>query len=385
MMEDTPQKAKQAGADAKLVMMALAAVLAAQHFPSEVDDWEDLPAGSCTWQAWKVAFRLAHLKRQRQLQALGGGKPLGGAHTEIPTAAPTIDGIGKEALENLALAASNDTTVLQQLTVANLALTALVTLLTAANKKLADALARNKGGTALATLATLALTPTPPIPCLVTRAFPGNYCWTHGHRVNCTHTSATCTHRALGHKEEATTTNMMGGSEADMGWNSHTIRCGRANLVHCDSINSCKNNYYYALLIEPAPTPTSTFPHQHMGIADSGSSSFYFSCSAPVANYNPRAPTVSITVANDASNTPLQALLWPPFPHFPHQQWQAMSCLLFPIPSLVWALLPTRAGRLSSTKHRSQSTIPMATDPNFGSYPSPRLLHFQHICHPCLL
>jgi hypothetical protein len=58
----------------------------------------------------------------------------------IPTAAPTIDCIGK-ALKILVLADSNDTTVLQQLTAANLALTATVTLLTAANKKLADALA----------------------------------------------------------------------------------------------------------------------------------------------------------------------------------------------------------------------------------------------------
>jgi hypothetical protein len=50
-----------------------------------------------------------------------------------------------EALENLVLAALNDTTVLQQLTAANLALTASVTLLTVANKKLADALVQNKG------------------------------------------------------------------------------------------------------------------------------------------------------------------------------------------------------------------------------------------------
>jgi hypothetical protein len=53
--------------------MASAAVLAAQHFPREVDDWEGLPAVDRTWRAWKVAFRLAHLKRQRQLQASGGG------------------------------------------------------------------------------------------------------------------------------------------------------------------------------------------------------------------------------------------------------------------------------------------------------------------------
>jgi hypothetical protein len=65
----------------------------------------------------------------------------------IPTATPTIDRIGM-ALKNLALVASNDTTVLQQITAANLALTASVTLFTAANKKLADALAQNKGDAA---------------------------------------------------------------------------------------------------------------------------------------------------------------------------------------------------------------------------------------------
>ncbi len=143
--KDAQKKAKQAGmpiADVELVMMSSVTVLAAQHFPHEVDDWEGLPAKSRTRQAWKVAFHLAHLKHQCQLQALEGGEPLGAATAVIPTAAPTIDRIGV-ALENLALAALNDTTILQQLMAANLALTASVTLLMAANKKLADALARN--------------------------------------------------------------------------------------------------------------------------------------------------------------------------------------------------------------------------------------------------
>ena len=76
MMEDAQKKAKRADmpiADIKLVMMASAAVLAAQHFPCEVDEWEGFPAIDCTWRVWKVAFRLAHLKRQHQLQASGGG------------------------------------------------------------------------------------------------------------------------------------------------------------------------------------------------------------------------------------------------------------------------------------------------------------------------
>jgi hypothetical protein len=76
MLEDAQKKAHRAGmpiADIKLVMMASAAVLAAQHFPREVNEWEGLPSTARTWLAWKTAFRLAHLKRQRQILASGGG------------------------------------------------------------------------------------------------------------------------------------------------------------------------------------------------------------------------------------------------------------------------------------------------------------------------
>jgi hypothetical protein len=90
-------------------------------------------------------------------------------------------------------------------------------------------------------------------------------------------------------------------------------------------------HFCYSLLIESAPTPPLTFPHQHMGIANSGSSSFYFSCSAPIASYNPLAPTVDITVANGypehsvASATLASVPAFPPatmssyvMPSFPH-------------------------------------------------------------------
>jgi hypothetical protein len=90
-----------------------------------------------------------------------------------------------------------------------------------AYKKLANELACKKGGAAPATLASPAAAPAPSKACSVTRPFLGNYCWNHGHRVNQTHTSATCTCRALGHKEDATTANTMGGSKADKGWSSH--------------------------------------------------------------------------------------------------------------------------------------------------------------------
>jgi hypothetical protein len=62
------KKAKRAGmpvTDIELVMMASAAVLAAQHFPRKVMDWEGRPAIDPTWRAWKVEFCQAHIKRQR--------------------------------------------------------------------------------------------------------------------------------------------------------------------------------------------------------------------------------------------------------------------------------------------------------------------------------
>ena len=217
MLEDAQKKAKRAGmpiADIELVMMASAAVLAAQHFPREVDDWEGLPTPARTWLAWKTAFRLAHLKRQRQILASGGGEPLGGAHGVLPPAAPAIGRL-ETALDNLALAASNDTAVLQQLTAANLALTATVATLTATNKKLVDA-GRGRGTPA-------AGTPSVP-PAGGGRStkipHPGNYCWTHGHRISREHTSASCANKATGHRDDATAANTFGGSEKDKGWAS---------------------------------------------------------------------------------------------------------------------------------------------------------------------
>ncbi len=56
----------------------------------------------------------------------------------IPAAALAIRRL-ETALDNLALAATNDTAVLQQLIAANLALMATITLLTVTNKKLVDA------------------------------------------------------------------------------------------------------------------------------------------------------------------------------------------------------------------------------------------------------
>jgi len=115
----------------------------------------------------------------------------------------------ESALDNLALAATNNKTVLEQLTAANLALTGTIAMLTATNKKLAD---KARAGTA-------ATPRIPGTPGKVTRnPHRGNYCWTHGHWVSKERTSATCFNKAARHKDEVTLANMMGGSENDKGW-----------------------------------------------------------------------------------------------------------------------------------------------------------------------
>ena len=162
-----------------------------------------------TTPTWKVEFRQAHIQRQRQLQASGGGKLLGGAHTVLPAPPGTIDCL-ETALDNLALAAANDTTVLQQLIAANLVLTATNAALTAANKKLLEALAKLQ--------ATKPVTPGTPLTS--NKLFPGNYCWTHGHCVSQTHLSATCGVEAASHQDTATASNTMGGSKKNKGWNT---------------------------------------------------------------------------------------------------------------------------------------------------------------------
>ncbi len=160
-----------------------------------------------------MAFRLAHLKHQHQILASGGGEPLGGAHGVLPAAGPVIEWL-EAALNNLALAATNNTAMLQQLTAANLALTATVGTLIATNKKLVDAASHPRGPLAGTPAGEAQPTKTP---------FPGNYCWMHSHCICKEHTSATCTHQAIGHRADAPALNTLGGSKKDKGWSmAHT-------------------------------------------------------------------------------------------------------------------------------------------------------------------
>jgi hypothetical protein len=141
---------------------------------------------------------------------------LGSTHAVILALVATINCLGT-ALANLALTAANNTTVFQQLMASNLAFSTLVTMLTMANKKLAEVLAKAKLTSPLA-----ALLGTPRPARSTNTPFPGNYCWKHGHQCSQHHTSATCGNKTAGHKDDASVSNMMGGSNANKGCNTCT-------------------------------------------------------------------------------------------------------------------------------------------------------------------
>ena len=126
-----------------------------------------------------------------------GGEPICGANSALLAPAATNGRLGT-TLNYLALAAANDTTILQQLTVTNLALTTSNAMLTATNKKLSEAVAA-KGPDPAVSPGT-----TPGIQRPAKKPKPGNYCWLHGHRCSKLHTSATCGARAPGHQVTAT-------------------------------------------------------------------------------------------------------------------------------------------------------------------------------------
>ncbi len=113
------------------------------------------------------------------------------------------------SLDNLALAATNDKTALQQLTAANLALTTTVATFTITNKKLTDTVARfnlPRRGQAVCGGVNRP------------KAVWGNYCWTHGYKTS--HTSATCgaTSRLPGHEASATVADTKGGKDYNKDW-----------------------------------------------------------------------------------------------------------------------------------------------------------------------
>jgi hypothetical protein len=128
----------------QLLAIASTAVLASGHFPRPTDKWEALPRARKTWTAWKTRYRAAHIARKRHFLA-AGTTLLGTANTVTPTG----DTITPETfarldgyLDNLALAATTESTTLTKITETNASLTTAVATLTASVTALTAAYTR---------------------------------------------------------------------------------------------------------------------------------------------------------------------------------------------------------------------------------------------------
>jgi hypothetical protein len=102
-----------------------------------------------------------------------------------------------------------------------------------------------------------------------------------------------------------------------------------ANVVYC-STNILFNNNYYSAPATPYSYNPTHLPLDQTGIADSGASSFYFSSSAPVANLNPKAPTVCVRVANGLPERSVVSTTLALVPSLPPTAMQGHVMLSFP-------------------------------------------------------
>ena len=138
-----------------------------------------------------------------------------GYHTANAVTAPAVSPPQQitEASDNLVIATVNDRNIIAQLTQANAALTE-------TNQKLVQQMAE-----AVKSLKVLMENDVKREHerCERAKAYnarfdPNGYCWSHGYKVTCDHNSTTCTAKKPGHKDNATRTNTMGGSQLNKNW-----------------------------------------------------------------------------------------------------------------------------------------------------------------------
>jgi hypothetical protein len=224
MLEDAQRKLERAKlpmSDKQLLAIVTTSVLASGHFPRLTDDWEAKAPADKTWPNWKQHYHAAHTARHRQLLAAGTAT-MGSAHAvTMADTDPIMDTtIAKlnEYLDNLAAAATNLKSTLQQSTESNATLTTNVATLTANITALTSAntlLVTHLGGTAPPNLAQLATTATGKKKKQRTPLDPNGYYWSHEYRVGVGHNSSTCTNKRDEHQDGATRANTMGGSTAN--------------------------------------------------------------------------------------------------------------------------------------------------------------------------
>ena len=171
--------------NAQVLARAYNIVLQTGLFTDACREWRNKPLMDKTWENFKLHFALAHRDlRQQQTTAQQSG-----FHTANQVLA-TIHQDTTSAIEELTNATIADRAQYTQIRDDVAALTNSIKLLQmqleAVTANQTSRKNRNNNTT--------------------------SYCWTHGRTKNPKHTSATCKNRAEGHKEEATLSNRLGGS-----------------------------------------------------------------------------------------------------------------------------------------------------------------------------
>jgi len=222
-MEEAQCKSVRGGlpiSNENMVALAIKALMASNMFPVGMTEWNTLIKAQQTWKQLKEIFLDAEEKHDLFLRAQGENGPLANAATTgyppagVPMAElPTM-------LDNLALAVTQDKDLLDQLVANNTVNTETIATLTATNKSQAATIKsqaeqinalKKKAGEGNSRPVYSASNPNP-------AWVRGKYCWSHGYGCTAGHTSETCNLKRLGHKDNATRANTMGGSDKNKGW-----------------------------------------------------------------------------------------------------------------------------------------------------------------------
>jgi len=142
----------------------------------------------------------------------------------------------------------------------------------------------------------------------------------------------------------------------------------------------CKNNYYYALTSESVPNPTPKILPHHTGIANSGTSGFYFAPDAPVTNYNPQAPTVGVRVANGRPKRSVASATLASAPSLPQAAMPGHDMPFFPHTLIGLGPFADQGCNIVFTKTAAAVHHPDGHDPILSGWQDetgPRLWHFS--------
>ena len=133
MLEDTQNQAGQAGqtiSDKTLLLFVSTAMLTTDRYPRTNDNWEDRSEDQKNWANWKTSNKRAHDKELIKAQATEGSDKFGATNAAdrfLKNSEVATDNGGNEAgmkalegySDNLAVAATNKKSVLEQLVANN--------------------------------------------------------------------------------------------------------------------------------------------------------------------------------------------------------------------------------------------------------------------------